>query len=161
MKACIRFIIRNIPRRDHITPYRLLLGWLSAERRRQYFIGIQAFKVVANQHPQYLVERFNCRLDVDVDLRRSNRRPPQPFEPPPRRTEAYKHSFALEAMDLLNSIYFTNFKPASLSTFKATLRDALFRRDVTDWNTRVRNEGLSSRLLHHLPQSVAAPRARL
>ena len=140
-------MIGNIPRRDHITPYRLALGWLSALRRRQYFIGIQIFKVIAHAHPSYLVDRFACMLDLDFDLRRLRRRPPQPFEPPPRRTEAFKHSFALVAMELLNSIQFTNFAPASLQLFKRTLRDALFNRDVADWNARVLHEGLPSCLL--------------
>ena len=140
---------------------RLALGWLSALRRRQYFVGLQAFKVVANAHPHYLTGRFACRLDVDVDWHRSARRPPQPFEPPPRRTEAFKHSFALEAMDLLNCIQFTSFTLPNLLPFKQRLRDALFSRDVADWNARVRNEGLPTRLLYHLPPPAAPPRPRL
>ena len=76
MNACVRFVVGNIP--------------------------LQAFNIVANRHPEYLTERFNCRVLVDLDLRRSDRHPPQPFEPFPRRPEAYKHSFALRAMDLLN-----------------------------------------------------------
>ena len=74
-------MVGNIHHRDHVTPHRLVLGWLSALWRRQYFIGLQAFKVVADAHPSY---------------------------PPPPRTEAFKHSFALEAMDLINSIHFTS-----------------------------------------------------
>ena len=111
MNACVRFVIGNIPRRGHVTPHRLALGWLSAARRCEYAICPQAFKIVANGHLQYLTERFNCRVLVNLDLRRSDRHPPQPFEPPPRRTEAYKHSFALRAMDLLNTIHCTSFPP--------------------------------------------------
>ena len=161
LKVCVCFVVGNIRRCDHSTPHRLALGWLSGLWRRQYFIGLQAFKVVANAHPLYLTDRFACRLNVDVDLRRSNHRPPQPFEPPPQRTEAFTHSFALEAMDLLNSIHFTSFAPANLSSFKRTLRDALFSRDVADWNVRVRNEGLSTRLRYHLSPPTAVPRPRL
>ena len=103
LKACVRFVVGNIPRRNHVTPHRLALGWLTAARRRQYSFGLQAFKIVANANPSYLVD-FAYRLNVDLELRRSNRRPPQPFEPPPRGTEVFKHSFALDALDLLNSI---------------------------------------------------------
>ena len=85
LKACVRFVVGNISRRNHVTPHRLALGWLSALRRRQYFIGLQAFKVIASGQPLYLTDRFACRLQVD--LRRSTRRPPQPFEPPPCRTD--------------------------------------------------------------------------
>ena len=128
---------------------------------KAYFIGLQAFKVVANAHPLYLTQRFNCRLNVDLVLRLSDRHPPQSFELPPRRTEAYKHSFALEAMDLLNFIHYTNFTLANLPHFKRTVRDALFRRDVVDWNARVRNEGLPSCLSYHLPPPTAVPCPRL
>ena len=161
LKACVRFVVGNISRRNYVTPHRLALGWLSALRRRQYFIGLQACKVVANAHPHYLTDRFACRLDVDVDLRRSARRPRQPFESPPRRTEAFKHSFALEAMDLLNSIHFTGFSPSNLLPFKRLLRDTLFSRDVADCNARVRNEGPSTRLLYIPLLPAAPPRPRL
>ncbi|CAB0038235.1 unnamed protein product [Trichogramma brassicae] len=33
--ACIRYIYGTIPRTAHVTPYRLALGWLSAEGRRE------------------------------------------------------------------------------------------------------------------------------
>ena len=161
MKACIRFVVSNIPRRDHVTPYRLALGWLSAARWREYFVSLQAFKVVANANPSYLVIRFTCMLNVDLELRRSKRRPPPPFETPPRRTEAFKHSFAHEALDLLHSINFTSFTPANLSLLKRTLCDAPFSRDVADWNARVRNEGLPTRLLFRTQPSLTLPRARL
>ena len=150
-------MVGNILRRDHVTPHRLALGWLSAARRRQYFIGLQAYKVVANANPSYLVDRFTCRLNVDLELRRSC----QLFEPPPRRTETFKHSFALEALDLLNSINFTSFTPAHLSLLKRTLRDALFNRDVADWNARVCNEGLPTRLLFRTQTPLTPPRACL
>ena len=149
LKACVRFVLGNIPRRDHITPYRLSLGWLSAERRCQYFIGLQAFKVVANSYPPYLVERFNCTLDVDLELRRSDRRSPQHFEPPPRRTEAYEHSFALEFHSLANSIHFINFSPTNISNFKRVLREALFHRNVVCCITRVHTS--SVRVLDAFP----------
>ena len=51
LKACVRFVVGNIRHRDHVTPHQLALRWLSALRLRQYFIGLQAFKVVANAQP--------------------------------------------------------------------------------------------------------------
>ena len=162
MNACVRFVIGNIPRCGHVTPHRLALGWLSAARRREYAICLQAFKIVANGYTsQYLTERFNCRVLVDLDLRRSDRHPPQPFEPPPRRTEAYKHSFALRAMDLLNSIHCTSFSSSGITSFKRILRDAHFRRDIADWNLRVLNEGLPAHLRCPLPPPLVASRLRL
>ena len=142
LKACVRFVVGNIPRHDHVTPHRLALGWLSAARTIP-------------------VDRFACRLNIDLEVGRSNRRPPQPFEPPPRRTEAFKHSFALEALDLLNSINFTSFTPGHLPLLKRTLRDALFNRDVADWNAHLSNEGLPTRLLFRTQTPLTQLRARL
>ena len=163
LNACVRFVIGNIPRRGHVTPHRLALGWLSAARRREYAIGIQAFKIVASAHPPYLTSRFNYRVNVDLDIRRSTRHPLKPFEPPARRTEAFKHSFALEAMELLNSMCISDFSETALPSFKRLLRSTLFARDVADWNLRVLREGLDSRLRYHSPPPppTAIPLARL
>ena len=150
MNGCFRFVVGNIPRLGQVTPHRLALGWLSATRRREYAICLQAFKVVANGHPQYLSDRFNGRVSVDLDLCRSERHPHQPFELPPRRTEAYKHSFALEEMDLLNSTHWSDFSPSRIASFKRTLRDTLFRCDIAGWNLRV---------LWGLPNLLALPSA--
>ena len=80
-------------------------------------IALQAFKVVGNAHPLYLDERFNCRLNIDLDLRRSAPNLLQSFEPPQRRNEAFKHSFALKALDLLNLLHVTDFSPANFPSF--------------------------------------------
>ena len=132
MNVCVHFVVGNIPRRGHVTPHRLALGWLSAKQRCEYAICLQAFKVVAYGLRHYPTEHFNCGLSFDLDLRRSDRHPPQPFEPSLRRTEAFRHSFALEAMDLLNSLYWIDFSPSRIETFKRILRDTLFRHDISD-----------------------------
>ena len=53
MNACVRFVVGNLPRRAHVTPSRLDLGYLSAYRRRAYYICLQAFAVLANARPSY------------------------------------------------------------------------------------------------------------
>ena len=64
-------MVGSILRRGHVTPHRLALGWLSAQRRRQYFIGLRAFKIVANSYPPYLVGLLSCRVNVNFDLHRT------------------------------------------------------------------------------------------
>ena len=51
LHACIRFIYGNIPRRAHVTPYRLELGWPSPKSRRDYFTGSLGFNVIAHGSP--------------------------------------------------------------------------------------------------------------
>ena len=64
-------------------------------------------------------------------------------------------------MDLLNSIHVINVSPSGITSFKRTLRDALFRRDIADWILRIPNEGLLTRLRYLLPLPLAAPCPRL
>ena len=138
-------MVGRLPFLAHITPHLFGLHWLSAIRRREYFIGTLAYSVVSSDAP--LSERFRRRLTIDVIVCRSDRHPPQAFAPSTSRTEALKHSFTLKAMSLLNSISVTVFTPLALSSFKRSLFDTLFARVMADWARRVRDERLSRRLL--------------
>ena len=150
----LRFVVGRLPFRAHVIPHLLSLGWLSALKRREYFVGILAYTIVARNTPAYLVHRLRRRQNVDVFVRRSERHPPQAFVPLTPRTEAFKHSFILEAMSLLNSISVTEFSIALLPHFKNHLFNLLFERDMADWARRVRIERLSAGLAN-------VPRARL
>ena len=150
----MRFVVGRLLFLSHVTPHLLSLRWLSALRRHEFFICTLAYSVVANDAPAYLTERFRRRQLVDITVRRSERHPPQPFVPHTPRTEAYKHSFTLEAMSLLNSVNVTQFSLAKLSAFRHSLFEILFARDMADWARRVRDERLPIGLLD-------IPRARL
>ena len=161
LNACVRFVVGYIPFRGHVTPHRLELGWLSAMRRREYFICLQAFNVIANAYPSYLTQRFNCRVAIDLDVRRSERNPPTAFAPPTTRTEAYKNAFACMAMSLLNSLRVVEFRPLLAQRFKRELRAALMQRDIADWNTRVQNERFHTSLLRPASAPIWPLHARL
>ena len=88
LKACVRFIVGRLPFLSHVTPHVLSLCWLSALRRREFFICTLTYSVVANDTPAYLTERFRRRQLIDVTVRRSDRRLQQPFVPHTPRTEA-------------------------------------------------------------------------
>ena len=154
LKACVRFVVGRLPFLAHVTPHLLGLHWLSAHRRREYFIGTLTYAVVANDSPAYLTERFHRRQHVDLTVRHSVGRPPQAFVLPGSRTEAHKRSFTLEAMSLLNSVHVIDFAPRALQAFKQHLFETLFARDIADWMMRVRDERLPRCLLN-------IPRARL
>ena len=146
LNACVRFVGGWLPFRAHVTPHLLSLSWLSALRRREYFVGVLAYTIVARDMPAYLVHRLWRRQNVDVIVRCSERHPHQAFVPLTPRTKALKHSFILEAMSLLNSISVTDFSIASLPHFKNHLFNLLLKRDMADWARRVRIERLSGGL---------------
>ena len=89
----MRFVVGQLPFRAHVTPHLLSLGWLSALRRREYFIGILVYTIVARDTPDYLVHRLRRRQNVDVFVRRSERHPPQAFVPLTPRTERSLQTF--------------------------------------------------------------------
>ena len=99
------------------------------------------------------------RQSIYLSVQRSERHPPQAFAPPPRRIEAFKHFFALEAMDLLNSQNVIDFLIRHYMAFRLNLRTELFRRDLADWAKRVRDEGLPPAILRD--EASYALRARL
>lgn len=134
-KACVRFIYGNLGMREHVTPYRLSLGWLSVKRRREFLLGTLAFNIIANQNPAYLANRFT-RLNVDVSVRTSSRLPPRSLTYAPIRTEAMKGSFLVSASDLINTLGPPSFVPDMLGTFKSSLYRTLLERDRQDWLAR-------------------------
>ncbi|CAB0042872.1 unnamed protein product, partial [Trichogramma brassicae] len=77
--ACVRFVYGTIPHRAHVTPYRLALGWLSAQRRRDYNIIVLAINVISRQSPKPLSGLFTFRANRLLH-RAARRQPPQTFE---------------------------------------------------------------------------------
>ena len=51
LNTCVRFVWGPIGWHDHITPYRLELGWLSANYRREYLLGSLAYSTIVHGVP--------------------------------------------------------------------------------------------------------------
>ena len=51
LRACVRFVVSRLPFLAHVTPHLLGRHWLSAIRRREYFIGSLAYSVVSSDAP--------------------------------------------------------------------------------------------------------------
>ena len=56
MNAGIRYIY-GIRKREHITPFRSSLQWLTIEGRRKYFAAILLYRMFATNKPHYQVKR--------------------------------------------------------------------------------------------------------
>ena len=133
--ACVRFVYGNIGRREHVTPHRLELGWLSAAYRRDYFLGTLAFRVIAFRYPEFLAKAFTL-INVDINIRTSSRLPPKSLYYPPRRTDTLNCSFVYVASKLLNTIPNLMYNPNNVEQFKSRLFDILKQRDRLDWRKR-------------------------
>ncbi|CAB0032936.1 unnamed protein product [Trichogramma brassicae] len=106
--ACIRYIYGTIPRTAHVTPYRLALGWLSAEGRREVINCSLASRIIRDASPGYLRSGFRV-IGVPtetVEIRQSaRRRPPVLYYKAPR-TASLDHSFAFSSAIAINKLPF-------------------------------------------------------
>ena len=58
LNSCVRYVF-DIKRRDHVTPYRLNLGWLSASNRNKYSSLTQLYTILKTSKPSYLYDNLN------------------------------------------------------------------------------------------------------
>lgn len=57
MNSCIR-VIRNLPKYEHITPYRQRAGVQNFVKRRHFFMGYLLYNMFHNQALKYLLDFF-------------------------------------------------------------------------------------------------------
>lgn len=115
---------------------------MAVHRRREYFTCTLAYKIIATRTPHYLANRFT-RLDVDSTMRRSERNLPAILVYRTPLTYTGNRSFVIQASSILNSLNVTEFSMENFEVFKRSPREALFARDVADWNARIASEGLN------------------
>ncbi|CAB0041140.1 unnamed protein product [Trichogramma brassicae] len=139
--ACVRFVYGVIPHRAHVTPYRLALGWLSAQRRRDYNIIVLAINIISCQSPEPLSSLFMFRANRLMN-RAARRQPPRELTHKAARTQIMHNSFVNTATRLLNSIPFLENPHHPPRAFKSLTRDYLFNLDVQDWKQRCAAESL-------------------
>ncbi|CAB0033757.1 unnamed protein product, partial [Trichogramma brassicae] len=146
--ACVRFVYGTIPHRAHVTPYRLALGWLSAQRRRDYNIIVLAINIITRQSPRPLADLFMFQANR-LYHRAARRQPPRVLTYKAARTRALHDSFAYAATRLINSLPFIEDPRHPPSSFKRLVRAHLFKLDVQDWKQRCTMEHLE-----YEPQSL-------
>ena len=121
LKACLRYVIDNIPFRAHVTPHRISLGWLSANRRREYFTAMQAYnKSLATSNPSYVENRFS-RVGNHTTLRCSERHPALTLYCNFSRPERANCCFMKATTDLLNGLNVSSYYMSELKRFKQDL----------------------------------------
>ena len=91
INAGIRYIF-NLKNDEHITPYRLNLGWLKVENRRRFLLGCLIYKILKEKRPAYLYDKI---VHMFTDVRRSARLQTAKIVIPTSRTTVYKLSFVI------------------------------------------------------------------
>lgn len=123
------------------TSSRLELSWLPTGRRREYLAYRAVFKAISTLTSDYIAKHFTL-LDLPVIQRSLTRNFPSILIHGVPRTESWVGSFVNLTSDLLNSFDSIEIDLGSLDTFQRVSRAILFRRDIDDWSSRIRNEGL-------------------
>ncbi|CAB0028821.1 unnamed protein product [Trichogramma brassicae] len=112
--AYFYFVFASIPAREHVTPYRLALGWLSVKRRRQYLLVLLALNILRSGEPGSLRHLF--KLSSDRQVRHSLRRQAPLLSYKTPRTSSLHNSFFITASQTAvcsEEIKTTNSRPIS------------------------------------------------
>uniref|UniRef100_A0ABD2VYN1 Reverse transcriptase domain-containing protein n=1 Tax=Trichogramma kaykai TaxID=54128 RepID=A0ABD2VYN1_9HYME len=139
--ACVRFVFGFIGWRDHVTPYRLALGWLSIKRRIEYLIALLAINIIRNRSPASLANRFTLTSSRPGLYRSARRRAPLLFYIAPR-TSAMNRSFVITASRVLNELPFVIDFTDITCDHRASLYDHFLSLDRAEWTDRCLAEGL-------------------
>ncbi|KAL7304756.1 hypothetical protein TKK_0002988 [Trichogramma kaykai] len=139
--ACVRFVFASIPAREHVTPYRLALGWLSVKRRRQYLLVLLALNILQSGEPSPLRNLF--KLSSDRQVRHSSRRQAPLLSYKTARTSSLHNSFFITASRIINSLSFRiNLLNTSID-YRALLYNHLYCLYKADWITRCHFEKIA------------------
>uniref|UniRef100_A0ABD2XKR5 Uncharacterized protein n=1 Tax=Trichogramma kaykai TaxID=54128 RepID=A0ABD2XKR5_9HYME len=143
--ACIRFIYGTILRTAHVTPYRLALGWLSAEGRREVINCSLASRIIRDASPGYLRKGFRVigvPTETEEIRQSARRRPPVLYYKAPR-TASLDRSFAFSSAIAINNLPFITNILSPPPRFKSLHTSFLMQHEKAEWLQRCRTEGLA------------------
>ena len=112
MNAGMRYIY-GIRKREHITPFRSSLQWLTIEGRRKYFAAILLYRMFVTNKPQYLVKR-----DITNVSNRPVRGYKLPLCIPSHKKEFLENSFLVKSTCLWKSLPPPITECKTIGTFK-------------------------------------------
>ena len=122
--ACVRFIY-NLRYSDHITPYLERLGWFKLYIRRKFHILLLLFKILRNEAPLYLHQRFNYAQNAHPVNTRSKHT--NALSVPAHKTNFAANSFSVTSVRFWNDIPENIRTASSVAMFKRMLRDYIFQ----------------------------------
>lgn len=128
LNVCTRFIFKL--RYDaSIIPYRQKLEWLTPAVRRKYFIGSFLYQLFKTNRPMYLRELF---VDIDSEVRRSNRLNTTRFVLPPPSINTVENAFHIFASKFWFTLPESMRSAQSMPLFKDALFNYLLERNRLD-----------------------------
>lgn len=123
--ACIRFIT-NCGFRDHISPLRENLGYLTLDKTRKLHTLNLLFKILKTDTPEYLKSKFiYSNTQYQHNLRNYHK-----LNIPLSRTNYYHDSFSVNAARLWNSLPLNIIEKPSVSTFSSELKKHLSSNNI-------------------------------
>lgn len=118
----IRFIF-HLPRATPTAEYRCRLGWLTVKNRRRQLLAVQVYKVLEDQRPSYLFEKFEAHLaETREGLRLTSARV---FDLPVPRSSAFANSFLYQGMSIWNQLPIKLREAPSTQVFKSSMYNFL------------------------------------
>ena len=131
LNRCIRFIFR-LRRDTSITPYRRQLGWLTASKRRDYFIALTFYRYQSSMQPPYYSEFLP---KIDESIRRSIRLNPLKsleivYDLPRTNSDSLSDSFFYSAYTLWQTLPVRLRTITYIETFRIHLFNYLFANDI-------------------------------
>ena len=117
--SCVRYVT-GARWGDHITPYRLQLGWIETDRWRNYFICLHMYKIWRLKEPQYLTDLFK-----PYKSSRSVRGNPKEIEVPRRGIKLTESALRVVGARFWNMLPSEIRDSPSLNIFKNRLREQL------------------------------------
>ena len=127
LNSCVRYVF-GLSWREHITPYRLKLEWLSARNRRLLLSTRLLHKTLLTSTPPYLKIRFSYH----TPLRPSRREGPflgLPFTT----SQQFLDSFTIHTSRFWNSLPASFRQSDSIDSFKSNLKAFLLKSELPEF----------------------------
>ena len=117
--------IYGIRKREHITPYRSTLQWLTMHGRRDYFTAVLLYRIFTSGKPAYLVGRYIAN-ESSCPVRRYK----QPLCIPAFQRQFLRSSFYVISSYLWNSLPLVIRECDTIKAFKSCIHSYLFSLEV-------------------------------
>lgn len=124
MNSCIRYVF-NLNWRDHVTPSRIQLQWLSARNRRLYLSTRLLHKVIVKSSPDYLKNLTELQVPVYPSRRQGSQ-----LKIKHTTSQQLCDSFSIHTSKFWNSLPFSLRTSASVDSFKSQLKTHLLQSET-------------------------------
>ena len=128
MNSCIRYVF-SLGWRDHVTPYRIRLHWLTTRNRRLFLSSRLLHKIILTSSPGHLIDLFQFQVP-----RYAPRREGPLLKIRSSASQQLMDSFSYHTSNFWNSLPPLLRTSVSVSAFKSQLKPFLLRFEIQQAN---------------------------